>query len=65
MKEWIIELIVPKYYVFLSDKWNPGDIYIQIGSVTLPDSKEIQDWNNLFVKNWGDTEAPLVSISLK
>lgn len=47
------------------DKWNPGDIYIQIGSVTLPDSKEIQDWNNLFVNNWGDTDAPLVSISLK
>jgi hypothetical protein len=48
-----------------ADKWNPGDIYIQIGSVNLPDSKEIQDWNDLFVNNWGDTDAPLVSISLK
>ena len=29
------------------------------------DDDSIVPWNELFVNNWGDTDAPLVSISLK
>ena len=48
------------------DKWNPGDIYLINSEPTLPtDTDSIVPWNELFVNNWGDTDAPLVSISLK
>jgi len=52
------------------DKWNPGDIYLINPTQTLPDlglleTDSIVHWNKLFVNNWGDTDAPLVSISLK
>ena len=48
------------------DKWNPGDIYLVNSEPTLPtDTDSIVPWNELFVNNWGDTDAPLVSISLK
>ena len=48
------------------DKWNPGDIYIVNSEPTLPEDKDsIVPWNELFVNNWGDTDAPLVSVSLK
>jgi hypothetical protein len=50
-----------------SDKWNPGDIYIVNSE---PDIASLEDdsvvgWNELFVSNWGDTDKPLVSVSLK
>ncbi len=49
-----------------ADKWNPGDIYLVNSEPTLPTDKDsIVPWNELFVNNWGDTDAPLVSISLK
>ena len=49
-----------------ADKWNPGDIYLVNTEPTLPtDTDSIVPWNKLFVNNWGDTDAPLVSISLK
>ncbi|MBC8395837.1 MAG: hypothetical protein H8E16_01905 [Flavobacteriales bacterium] len=49
-----------------ADKWNPGDIYLVNSEVTLPtDTDTIVPLNALFVNNWGDTDAPLVSISLK
>ena len=49
------------------DKWNPGDIYIVNSE---PDISSLEDdsvvgWNELFVNNWGDTDKPLVSVSLK
>ena len=48
------------------DKWNPGDIYIKNSEPKLPTDKDsIVPWNELFVNNWGDTDKPLVSISLK
>ena len=48
------------------DKWNPGDIYIINSQPTLPtDTDSIVPWNELFVNEWGSTDAPLVSISLK
>jgi hypothetical protein len=48
------------------DKWNPGDIYIKNFEPSLPTDKDsIVPWNELFVNNWGDTDAPLVAISLK
>ena len=48
------------------DKWNPGDIYLVNSEPTLPTDKDsIVPWNELFVNNWGDVDAPLVSISLK
>ena len=53
-----------------ADKWNPGDVYLQISNVNLPpsDSGDVTPWvelNKLFVNDWGSTDAPLVSISLK
>jgi len=48
------------------DKWNPGDIYLVNSEPTLPTDKDsIVPWNELFVNEWGSTDAPLVSISLK
>ena len=48
------------------DKWNPGDIYLVNSEPTLPTDKDsIVPWNSLFVNEWGSTDAPLVSISLK
>jgi len=56
-----------------SDKWNPGDVYLEINEPEIPSLETLQNnpltpWyglNALFVNNWGDTDAPLVSISLK
>ena len=49
------------------DKWNPGDIYIVNSEPDIAslDDSSIVPWNQLFVNNWGDTDAPLVSVSLK
>ncbi len=47
-----------------ADKWNPGDIYIEIKTPgSIPDT--LEDLNGLFVNNWGDKDNDLVSISLK
>ena len=52
-----------------ADKWNPGDVYLQISEPKVPSIEEVQkDYsklNGLFVNDWGSTDAPLVSISLK
>lgn len=54
------------------DKWNPGDVYLEVSEPQIPTLESLQKdptpWaklNALFVNNWGDTDAPLVSISLK
>ena len=49
------------------DKWNPGDIYIVNSNPNIESLEDdsIVGWNELFVNNWGDTDAPLVSVSLK
>jgi len=52
--------------VLEKDKWNPGDIYLVNFEPKLPkETDSIAPWNDLFVNNWGDTDKPLVSISLK
>lgn len=55
-----------------ADKWNPGDVYLEISEPEIPSLenllKDPTPWsklNTLFVNNWGETNAPLVSISLK
>ena len=55
-----------------ADKWNPGDVYLEISKPQIPSleslKKDPTPWaklNALFVNNWGDENAPLVSISLK
>ena len=44
-----------------------GDIYIVNSEPDIAslDDSSIVPWNQLFVNNWGDTDAPLVSVSLK
>jgi len=42
-----------------ADKWNPGDIFIEIKTPGLiPDT--LEDLNGLFVNNWGDKDNDLV-----
>jgi hypothetical protein len=52
-----------------ADKWNPGDVYLEISEPKIPSVEEVKkDYsklNGLFVNDWGKTDAPLVSISLK
>jgi len=49
-----------------ADKWNPGDIYLVNSTPELPtETDSIVPWNELFVNEWGSTDSPLVSISLK
>jgi hypothetical protein len=49
-----------------ADKWNPGDVYIQLRDVSDINSKDnIELINDLFNDNWGEDSKPLVSISLK
>ena len=55
---------------FPSDKWNPGDVYIKLGPVDMEsvEKTDATEWiklTELFVNNWGGTDAPLVSVSLK
>mgnify|MGYP001399517635 CR=1 FL=1 len=55
---------------FPSDKWNPGDVYIKLSPVDMEsvEKTDATEWiklTELFVNNWGDTDAPLVSVSLK
>jgi len=47
-----------------ADKWNPGDIYIEINNPgKIPNT--LEELNGLFVNKWGDKDNDLVSISLK
>lgn len=51
------------------DKVNPGDIFLKVGEVSLPKTKDIdvtglEEINKIFVNKWGDKNG-LVSISLK
>tara|TARA_R110002060_G_C2125537_1_gene98943 strand:+ start:200 stop:1759 length:1560 start_codon:yes stop_codon:yes gene_type:complete len=53
-----------------SDKVNPGDVFLRVGKATLPPKNEVdvtglEEINKLFVNEWGSTDSPLVSISLK
>lgn len=49
-----------------ADKWNPGDLYVLLSKPTnVENADNIELLNNDFVDNWGDTDKPLVSISLK
>ena len=47
-----------------ADKWNPGDIYVELNK---PESipSNLEDLNGLFVNSWGSKDNDLVSISLK
>ena len=52
-----------------ADKVNPGDIFLKVGSITLPETDEVditglEELNKLFVDKWGDKDG-LVAISLK
>ena len=61
-----IRSICSKITLLETDKWNPGDIYLVNSEPILPEEEDsIVPWNDLFVNNWGDTDKPLVSISLK
>jgi len=47
-----------------ADKWNPGDIYIEIKEPKeIPNN--LEGLNGLFVNSWGEKDNDLVSISLK
>lgn len=48
-----------------ADKWNPGDLYVQLGNVNLEGIDDIELLNNLFNDKWGGDSEPLVAISLK
>lgn len=56
---------------FPSDKWNPGDIYVQISEVSddiislALTEENIEVINDLFNDEWGGKDKPLTSISLK
>jgi hypothetical protein len=48
-----------------ADKWCPGDLYVQLGSVDISNADNIEIINDLFVDEWGDDSKPLVAVSLK
>tara|TARA_B100000963_G_C22590235_1_gene655125 strand:- start:294 stop:1790 length:1497 start_codon:yes stop_codon:yes gene_type:complete len=48
-----------------ADKWCPGDLYVQLGSVDISDVDNIEIINDLFVDEWGNDSKPLVAVSLK
>ena len=49
-----------------ADKWNPGDLYVQISDIgDISNIQDIENLNDLFNDSWGDSSKPLVSISLK
>ena len=48
-----------------ADKWCPGDLYVQLGEVSLKEDDNIELINDLFVDEWGDDSKPLVAVSLK
>ena len=48
-----------------ADKWNPGDLYVQLGDVSIPEDDNIELCNDLFNDEWGGDSKPLTSVSLK
>jgi hypothetical protein len=48
-----------------ADKWNPGDLYVQLASVDISGDDNIELINDLFNDEWGETSNPLTSVSLK
>ena len=48
-----------------ADKWCPGDLYVQLGSVDISNADNIEIINDLFADEWGDDSKPLVAVSLK
>lgn len=49
-----------------ADKWNPGDLYVMLSKPSNVESADnIELINNDFADKWGDTDKPLVSVSLK
>jgi len=50
---------------FPADKWNPGDLYVQLGGVDLSGIDNIELLNGLFNDDWGGDSKPLTAVSLK
>ena len=49
-----------------ADKWCPGDLYVQLGSVEGVESADnIELLNDMFNDSWGDDVKPLTAVSLK
>ena len=48
-----------------ADKWNPGDLYVQLGNVDLSGIDNIELLNGLFNDDWGGDSKPLTAVSLK
>ena len=48
-----------------ADKWCPGDLYVQLGSVEIPTEDNIELINDLFNDEWGGDSKPLTAVSLK
>lgn len=48
-----------------ADKWNPGDLYVQLDDVSLNEDDNIELLNDLFNDEWGGDSKPLTSVSLK
>ena len=48
-----------------ADKWNPGDLYVQLGDVSIAEDDNIELINDLFNDEWGGDAKPLTAVSLK
>ena len=48
-----------------ADKWCPGDLYVQLGNVSLTEDDNIELINDLFNDDWGADSKPLTAVSLK
>ena len=48
-----------------ADKWNPGDLYVQLGDASISEDDNIELINDLFNDEWGGDTKPLTSVSLK
>ena len=48
-----------------ADKWCPGDLYVQLGEVSLTKDDNIELINDLFNDEWGGDSKPLTAVSLK
>ena len=48
-----------------ADKWCPGDLYVQLGNVSLTEDDNIELINDLFNDEWGGDSKPLTAVSLK
>tara|TARA_R110001592_G_scaffold91309_1_gene267372 strand:+ start:461 stop:1969 length:1509 start_codon:yes stop_codon:yes gene_type:complete len=48
-----------------ADKWCPGDLYVQLGNVSLDGIDNIELINDLFNDEWGGDSKPLTAVSLK